>query len=285
MELQVSSGTFASASGPEKIYYKKIYPRKHGDDIIHLVILHDFCEFHGRYAELVNYFSKGHSGKVGLTLIDFKGHGLSSGTRSHVNDFSEYASDLKSFFEKNAHGFFVLGHGLGALVALDFIRQYENLSLKKIKGLILSNPFVGMNDNFFGKGAKILKSLPKKMWSKIRIPYHLRGGDLTHDFSQGEAYDDNPVINRFLTLSLLLESMKVSNEVIDISYYLRPPVLALVGVQDNLVRLKQVELFFRAMPQSKVEIKRYDMGHDLYNEIGREILFQDIANWLFEVPK
>lgn len=282
VEQEVFVGTFSSTSGPEKNYFKKIYPKEKTKELLHLVLLHDFGEFHGSYIELVNYFSQNHPREVGITLIDFKGHGLSSGTRSHIEHFSNFADDLKVFFEKLPYESFVLGHGLGALAILDFIRSYENLSSKKISGLILSNPFIGMAGKFPAKIRELSGSIPKKLWSKVRVPYHMRGEYLTHDFSKQERYDDNPLINRFVSLSLLFESMKASNDIVDISYYLQHPVLALVSREGSLVRLNQVELFFRAMPQSKVEIKRYEMGHDLYNESGRDILFSDIAKWIFK---
>jgi len=279
--LDVTSGSFLSSNKNEKIYFKKIYPIKKDEVSKHLVVIHDFCEFHGRYFELVNFLMNRFQSKLGITLIDLKGHGLSSGTRSHIDSFNEYSDDLKVYFESEPHESIVLGHGLGSLVTLDFVRNYENLASKKISGLILSNPFIGMNEKLPSVLSQFLKKVPKKIWSKVRVPYHVRGGELTADLSKVESYDDDPVVNRFISLSLLVEAFKASNEVIDISYYLQTPVLALIGLQDSFMKLSKVELFFRAMAQSKVDIKRYEMGHDLYNEVNREILFTDVAAWIF----
>jgi alpha-beta hydrolase superfamily lysophospholipase len=101
-----------------------------------LLVAHGLAEHSGRYKNLVNYFvPKGYA----VYALDHRGHGKSGGTRSYVDRFSDYLTDLKTFFDmvhkehKDAK-IFLVGHSMGGTIATAYAPEHQ----KELAGLILS---------------------------------------------------------------------------------------------------------------------------------------------------
>jgi len=75
--------------------------------------------------------------------MDFMGHGLSSGTRGHFDDFDNLVDDVMfmlSHLEKQKdEQWILLGHGLGGVTILDLMGQYQHLVSPLVDKIILSN--------------------------------------------------------------------------------------------------------------------------------------------------
>jgi predicted alpha/beta hydrolase len=94
------------------IYYQAWLPDK--KPVAVLLIAHGFAEHSGRYANVVDHFVP-----LGYAVyaLDHRGHGRSDGPRVHVDDFSEYIKDLKTFFnivrkENPKDKIFLIGHSM-----------------------------------------------------------------------------------------------------------------------------------------------------------------------------
>ena len=101
-----------------------------------LIVIHGIAEHSGRYSNLVNYFvPKGYA----VYSFDLRGHGKSDGIRSHVERFSYYLDDLKTFCDKvrdenKTAKIFLVGHSMGSTIALDYAVEYQS----ELNGLIVS---------------------------------------------------------------------------------------------------------------------------------------------------
>ncbi|TET75784.1 MAG: alpha/beta fold hydrolase, partial [Dehalococcoidia bacterium] len=83
------------------LYYQSWLPA--GGPRAILLVVHGGAEHSGRYTNLVNYFvPKGYA----VCGLDLRGHGKSEGLRFYVERFSDYLTDLKTFFDivRGEHG-------------------------------------------------------------------------------------------------------------------------------------------------------------------------------------
>src|SRR5688572_7487903 len=82
-----------------------------------LLIAHGASEHGGRYRHVTEFFAA-----QGWTVIigDHRGHGRSTGVRTHVKRFRQYAQDLeliRAHFGLAPETTAILGHSMGGLVA------------------------------------------------------------------------------------------------------------------------------------------------------------------------
>ena len=144
----VLDGYFKSSDGLETIFFKRLKYKKEDtkDDLnLNFIFIHDLLEYHGRYLDIANRLLQSFKNRSSVSLIDLRGHGLSTGTRHYVEDFENFSKDLILFLrylkivnEGEKNKFIIVGQGMGALVCLDAYLK----SRDQIDGLIISNPFL-----------------------------------------------------------------------------------------------------------------------------------------------
>jgi acylglycerol lipase len=116
------------------IYYQYWLPESHPKAI--LLIAHGFAEHSGRYGNVVNYFvPRGYA----VYALDHRGHGKSDGERVQVDDFHDYITDLKTFFDivrqqNPATKIFLIGHSMGSVISLCYCLEHQS----ELAGLITS---------------------------------------------------------------------------------------------------------------------------------------------------
>ena len=105
-----------------------------------VLMLHGYFDHSGTMAKLVQACI--HAG-VSVVTLDLPGHGLSSGERGHISDFSLYSGMLEAFVED--YGEFLpqplhmMGFSTGGGIVYDFIRREERELVDKI---VLISPLV-----------------------------------------------------------------------------------------------------------------------------------------------
>ena len=101
-----------------------------------MLIAHGYAEHSGRYQNVVNHFvPKGYA----VYALDHRGHGRSDGERVQVDRFSDYTTDLKTFFdlvrkENPDNKIFLIGHSRGSMISLAYTAEHQ----KELAGLITS---------------------------------------------------------------------------------------------------------------------------------------------------
>jgi len=125
------------------LYYQYWLPDKSPKAI--LLVVNGMAEHSGRYTNLVDYFvPKGY----GVYGHDHRGHGKSEGLRCYVDRFSDYVSDLKTFFDivRGQHGdakIFLVGHSMGGTIATAYAVQHQ----QELAGLLLSGASLKMGSS------------------------------------------------------------------------------------------------------------------------------------------
>ena len=268
-----------------QIYVKHYRAEENNEKSKTFFLLHDLGEYHGRYQQMISWFQQTHP-EVSFIVMDYQGHGLSSGTRGHFDKFEYLVNDflfLIEQFNKKNEKWFLLGHGLGGLVALDLLNRYQESVEDKIDGVVLSNFIVKFNsplleiENQVAEWGAPLKSF----FSRMRTFRLKNGGEILTDPKDILAYEQDSLIIHRPTLNSIREIQKKTMNIYQDSYFLNKPILMLSSERNSGVLNKDMDHFARGIKKNLLTEKKYSlMKNDLYNERDKEYVFNDIAEWV-----
>ena len=243
-----------------------------------IAIVHGIGDHSGRYMNIVKHLV---SNEYGVYGYDLRGHGNSPGQRGHIDSWKEYRNDLLNFINviKAQHPerlIFLLGHSMGALIALDFILS-DN---EELAGAIISGAPIeplGVAKPYKVALARILS----RIYPRFPIDLGLDLDAISRISSVVKSYKDDPLVHgkisaRWGTEVLsTLESVKMRGEDIGI------PLLMIHGEADRLNSAEGAKEFFdRIRGGDKVFIS-YPAGyHELHNDLDSEIMLNDLLNWV-----
>ncbi len=141
----VERGYFQSKDGTTLNYYQAVRSHPRGC----IVMVHGFCEFFGKYHEMVyNFYEAGYS----VFFLEQRGHGLSAREvpekdHVYVDDFREYVRDLRTFLVKVVlkedpdSPKLLFAHSMGGAIATLFLEHYPQY----FSAAVLSSPMLRMN--------------------------------------------------------------------------------------------------------------------------------------------
>lgn len=275
---------FPSVVFNQQIYVKKIESRNKSK--ITLFLFHDLGSYHGRFMNLINWFQDKHP-DVSFVMMDFIGHGLSSGTRGHLEAFDDAVADMRTLFnsmaKENSDKWIALGNGLGALVILDMLNRVDVSIQNKLDGLILSNFVL----NYDSPALRIQKQLYDRLTENSHAFFnHLRFFDLfpaelllSKNQDQMLLMDDPLIVHRPTFASLRWIEEKV-NGIYHQAYFLDKPTLVLES-QSPFLHPGGMNSFSKGMKKNLLTQKSYsNLKHDLYNDSEKQSVFNDIAEWM-----
>jgi alpha-beta hydrolase superfamily lysophospholipase len=286
---ELSGGTsvthFTSSFSNQQIYLKKIKAHKKSKNPLTIFLFHDLASYHGRFYGLINWF-KSHHPDVSFVMMDFLGHGLSSGTRGHIEEFNHLVNDVafvfKAMNKDPDERWIALGQGLGALSLLDLMNRFDENLKNKIDKLVLSNFILNFNSPLMNIQNKLMNkvvSLEAMMKTTRPFEIYLPELVLTHPKEQG-IYMEDPLIVRkptFQTFKCINLKMK---SVFQDSYFLDRPTLILQSESPYLLP-RGMDSFSKGLKKDLLSEKKYsNLKHDLYNEKDNIIVFNDIAEWI-----
>ena len=290
----ISVGQFSSCGqmlgkSQGRIYVKKYEPLVEvAKNKITVFLIHDICQHSGRFNKIVNWMREKNP-RMAFIAMDFLGHGLSSGTRGHFDELKLLVNDfhfmINQFEKKNEDDekWIILGHGVGGLVALDFLSRFEEGSDKKIDGLILSNFILKLSSRLLGlEGSSLLKSLGiKNKLAHVR-PYKIfNGKDLLTIPEEALNYEQDPLVVHRPTFSTIKEIQNKIKSIYQYSYFLDKPIMLLNSVDNPVCTNESMNYFSKGIKKILLTEKNYShMKHDLYNEKDRELVFLDILAWI-----
>lgn len=247
-----------------KLQGTRINPEK---SICSLIVVHGVGEHSKRYL----LFAKKISATTNCTcyLYDQRGHGESDGKRGHIVKFEDYLNDLLKiydlvFSEAKQDPIFVYGHSMGSIVAILFTLKHQ----EKIKGLILTGfPF---------KPSIKLSGYPLKLIAFFRkiaplqsVSTMINVKQLSHDENVWKDYEQDPLINKTVTVSWIVEFYSAIDKLKKNLINLNIPLLMMHGSEDKIARLNGAEQTVQAV-HSKDKVLNVLEGqrHELLNELS-----------------
>lgn len=241
----------------------------------HVLILHGYFEHGGRYRDVAHAFGR-HG--IATATVDLRGHGRSDGQRGFVSNFAHYLDDVQVALDAlTERPLFILGHSHGGLVALDFVVARK----PPIKGLILTNPFLGMTVP--AKGPKLwVGKLAGRHFPRLSLPSGLDANGISHDTTIVEAYRRDPLVFTAANAGWFREVAGAQARVNG----LRELAVPLLYVYSDSDPIASPTLNKQLSEQLRVTDKTVTMRagerHEVLNETARDGLHNDIAQWMLK---
>ena len=212
---------------------------------------------------------------------DLRGHGQSTGTRGQIARFDDYLDDTAIFLDEvrrrqSGRPVVLLGHSLGGLICARFAQERPC----DVRALILSSPFFALTvqpEPLKLFGAKVLSAV----WPGRDIGNTVRAADLSHDQAVVDAYVTDPLVHHVATARWAAETLAAQEAAMAAASRVTLPLLLLYGKDDEVADPAFAEAFF-AQPGRRTRSSSTTRAsiHELFNEVGRDQVFADVATWL-----
>lgn len=244
-----------------------------------VILLHDLGDHAGRHAPLAEELRE-----RGFTTLafDLRGHGRSSGPRGHVERFADHARDLTVFRRVAADQGrpvpqFLVGHGLGGLVAIHHLLAADPGALG---GVALAAPLLRLRLEPGGGRIRVARLLARFL-PGLPLRNDIRTAHLTRDPVAAAERRRDPLVHRRTTPRAFLETLGAMAEARARADELRGPLLVLSGSEDAVVAPHAMrELVERAGATDKRLVLYPELAHDLFHDVGRERVVEDLLAWL-----
>ena len=245
-----------------------------------VVIVHGVTEHSGRYGWLVEALLRA---KFAIYTFDLRGHGRSEGTGGHIDRFDHYVEDVHIFCDwvrrrETDTPLFLMGHSLGSLIVTRYLARSEPF----VSGAILASTPVYLSTPpprlLLIVGQLVAAFIPRLC---LRPPFD--PGALSHDPGVIQAAREDPLIQRRVTLRLLLELLATMRDLPTYARALHVPVLVLHGAEDSIACVTGAYQLLQWIGSTDKELKVFPGArHELYNEVQseRDKVFAELTGWL-----
>jgi alpha-beta hydrolase superfamily lysophospholipase len=258
------------------LYYQSWLPE--GSPRAALMIIHGLNEHSGRYENFANRFvGKGFA----VYGLDLYGHGKSEGTRSYVEDFSQFIEDHFLYLQKIKGWLpdcpvFLIGHSMGGLIGTLFLIDHPG----QISGAVFSASSVQVPDYISSLTIKMGHIMSKIMPKLGIIQLDLSG--LSRNPEVIQAYKDDPLVHSGKTTARISAEMNNAiDRVAAEAHQVNTPLLILHGGADYIVSPSDSTYLHQLVSSEQKELIIYkDFYHEIYNDFDHNLVFQDVTNWL-----
>jgi len=220
---------------------------------------------------------------------DMRGHGRSEGSRGYASSFDIYCEDYVEFLklvlakpEVQKGPVVLLAHSMGGLVQTKTLMDHPEF---KPDAVVLSSPLfgVGVEVPAFKKiGAEWLnKLLPTvTMWNEVTNDHVTRDPEVIRELEQ------DPYRHARMNAGVYLGFLAAFPALFEKAPNLKVKTLLQITDKDPVVSSSEAMRFFEKLGSTEKEIKIYpDFKHEIYNDLGRDQVFQDLRNFLAGVKK
>ena len=305
LEFLTKEYNFPSASGLCDIFAQSAAPIDYGSIKGVVQISHGMAEYSNRYSRFALELCKA---GYAVYISDHVGHGFSVSDRENLGYFGDngeetFITDLKTLTDM-AKGeypdlpFFMIGHGMGSLIARKYTAKYGYL----LDGVVYTgtsgeNPMIGIGIHLANTLAKqngpmyrsdILNTMAfgsynKKTEKRTECDWASRDEKEVDKFISDELCGYKYTVNGMKALFMTLK--QVSSRRWYNSIPLSMPILLLSGSMDPVgdygKGVKEVYKTLKKTGHKNVTMKIYEEArHEIFNEINREEVYGDIIEWL-----
>lgn len=243
-----------------------------------LIIIHGVCEHSGRYMNLVDTLvPQG----VAILSFDLRGHGRSPGRRVYIDNWQEYLDDVHSFVGVIRQGhpnlpLFLYGHSLGSVLAMDYLQDHS----QDWQGAVLSALPVSSVETVSPAIIALTRFL-SGFWPTFTMKAQLKTKDLARDATVVQAYENDPLVFRVMTVRWGTEYMANLRDACTVASTIHLPLLVINGKDDRLCEPAPAESCYDKIASQDKTFKLYpDRFHEVHNDFGWQEVVQDIGSWL-----
>jgi len=237
-----------------------------------VILVHGYLDHTGVWKNLIKEMvDRGYT----VALYDQPGHGLSSGERAAIDDFSEYVSVFEEFLrlcELNLPGpQHLVAHSMGGAIALDYLLNVDQTVLDRI---ILLAPLVHTS---YWNLARFGHSLGKRLSDSVpRVSPKTSSEEDFVEFSKNDPLQAKQVPTKWFSALVEWNKRIVENDPSTL------PVMVIQGTADTTVDWKyNMEFIKEKFPRADILMIEAG-GHQLINETlpMRTEVIQIIADYI-----
>lgn len=262
-----------------KILRRRDWPGTEALGIV--IIVHGLAEHSGRYQELTEQLN---DAGYGVERFDLPGHGLSSGARVFIHQFSDYLDLLSQSVQQLRSEYpqtpvFVLGHSMGGLIVARYLQGVH----PPVDGAVLSCPALGTIKPpprlQVWVGRFLARHWPRVGVVKLGLDY------LCSDPRVVAEYQADPLVHQGMIsaglAAAMFDNMALAQAAAD---GVNVPLLLLHGEDDELTSPLATQAFYEnvkrhgTMPCELILYK--NMYHEIFNEPQRAEVYRDMLVWL-----
>lgn len=246
-----------------------------------LLLIHGQGEHGGRYQHFPHYLAD----EYDLIIApDLRGHGRSEGIRGHVHRFDEYVDDallawnwLKVQAPNATLDWF--GHSMGGLVSLRAFLYNKNLNAAH---LIISSPLLGLKVEVPAVkqfAARVLH----KVWGSLALPTGLDATKVSRDQNVVDAYIKDRLNHDRASPSFFFSMQEAIQELThaDLRIDAKTKILFQVSGDDEIVSGPAAVEYFEKLNHADKKLIVYPgLYHEIYNELIKQNVFDDLLLWL-----
>jgi alpha-beta hydrolase superfamily lysophospholipase len=174
------------------------------------------------------------------------------------------------------HPVFMLGHSMGALIALDYLLHHP----AGLRGAIISGaPLepVGVAKPFLVILARVLS----RIWPRFSMPLGLDPNGISRNTEVVKAYQADPLVHGKTTVRWGTEILKTIEWVKTHPAEVSIPLLMIHGGSDPLNSPDGTRDFFEKVTFPDKEMKIYPGSyHEAHNDLDYAQVMKDMAKWL-----
>lgn len=273
---QMVEGTFQSSDG-HTLYRVHWLPDGSAKAIILLV--HGIGEHCHRYDHVADFLVQ-HG--YAVYALDHRGHGRSTGLRSHFDSFDDPVNDLKRYFdliqaEQPGQPIIVYGHSMGSLISLLFTLRYQSA----LTGLIISGTPLQLESESSALQVRLSGFLQRFFPTFKGVPA-IPASYLTHDPDRLRQIETDPLMYKGnhrlgIVYGIIANSREVRARLAEISL----PLLVLHGADDKLCPPSGATTLYEGAVSADKTLKIYPgLYHEIHNEPEYQTVLTDIVTWL-----
>jgi len=241
------------------------------------VVVHGLGEHSGRYQHLAARFTP-----LGATVyaMDQRGHGRSGGKRGHAPGLDALLDDIDNVVlrarTQDGGPVVLIGHSFGGLVAIAYALKHAD----HIERAIFSAPLLMVKQRL-PSWKRALSTVLPRVAPGMSFSNEVDANLLSHDPDNARAYTSDPLVHDRITAGLYGDTIARGEEFIMRAAELRVPFLLMQGRDDQIVDPVGSQRFFaRAAAPDRAFCLYPGLYHEIFNELDREKVFQDIESWL-----
>ncbi|MBN1259215.1 MAG: lysophospholipase [Anaerolineae bacterium] len=275
--MKHSESDFVTSDGLS-LYYQQWLPETAPRAV--LAVVHGLGEHSGRYAEFAAWFLPQ---DFAVCAFDHRGHGKSPGVRGHISHWSDFRLEIDAFLPYVREQVpdvpvFLVGHSMGGLIVLDYGLHGE----EQVSGIVSSAPPLAQSDSISPLLITISKVL-SSILPRLNIKTGLSADDLSHDPAVVQAYRDDPLVHGLATPRFGAEMDRTMKATLAgaSTWPNGLPLLLLHGGSDPICPPVGSQQFFDRLTCEDKERRAYPgLLHEIFNEVGREQVLEDLHGWL-----
>lgn len=241
--------------------------------------MHGYGEYSRRHDEIGTALANaGFSTWAG----DLPGHGKNPGKRGHVRNWQQYLDTVESWWSElppTPSPFFLLGHSVGGLIALDWALHHG----ERLRGLVLSSPAFRLG---FEPPAwrQTMARVVSKVWPSFSQPSGIPTEGISTVPEEVRRYQDDPLTHDRATARFFVSYQEAAERLRSLRGGLPCPTLVIFGEDDPITSIAAARAWIGTR-RSEARMRTYPGArHELFHEsfIVREAAMKDVIAFLEE---